>query len=35
MSRVGDFTDAVQVDDIIAWMVTNADAFARVFPKYL
>lgn len=33
--RAGDFSDDGQAPDLIAWLVTTADEFARVFPKHL
>lgn len=33
--RAGDFTDESQAPDLIEWLVTTAEAFARVFPNYL
>ncbi|MCV7367727.1 DUF4268 domain-containing protein [Mycolicibacterium duvalii] len=35
ITRNGDFADPGQLDEIISWMATTADAFAKVFPKYL
>jgi Domain of unknown function (DUF4268) len=34
-SRSGDILDAEQSQELVVWMVKTADAFARVFPKYL
>ena len=35
ISHHGDFLDAMQSQDLVAWMVATADRFAQVFPKYL
>ncbi|MDQ0733785.1 DUF4268 domain-containing protein [Arthrobacter agilis] len=35
ISRPGDFLDEAQSEDLVKWLVTTGDAFARVLPKYL
>ena len=35
ISHQGDFLDATQSKELVAWMVATADRFAHVFPKYL
>ena len=35
ISHPGDFLNATQSKDLVAWIVATADRFAQVFPKYL
>lgn len=35
LNRPGDFADDLQSQELIEWMASTADTFARVFPQYL